>query len=132
MSRYLDLLKSEKASGEELTKLTQPGSVSFVGSPDGCFRENGGASVSFVGSPDGCFQKIAAHDDLPAFPAHQAEVVATLAADPTLRYAYTTRTLGESVIITLAVRDVAVADLSVPRDRYDGFDFMRVIQEEFS
>ncbi len=65
-------------------------------------------------------------------PPHQAEVVAALAADPTLRYAYTTRTLGESVIITLAVRDVAVADLSVPRDRYDGFDFMRVIQEEFS
>lgn len=65
-------------------------------------------------------------------PAHQTEVVAMLRQDPALRYAYTTRNQGENVIVTLAIRDVAVADLSIPLERYDGFEFMRIMQEEFS
>lgn len=143
MSRYLDMLKTEKEPDAEPTKLTQPGFVSSVSSPNGrflglergCvgsvstpnghFQEIDGGSVSSVSSPNWRFQENGAHH----LPPHQAEVVAMLRQDPAMRYAFTSRSHGESVIVTLAIRDVAVADLSIPRSKYDGFEFMKLVQE---
>jgi len=62
-------------------------------------------------------------------PEHQLEVVAMLRADSNLRYAFVTKHEGDSVIVTLAVRDVAVCDLTIPASRYDPLTFWKTINE---
>jgi len=62
-------------------------------------------------------------------PEHQLEAVAMLRADSALRYAFVTRQEGENIIVTLAVRDVAVCDLSIPQNRYDPMTFWKTINE---
>jgi len=62
-------------------------------------------------------------------PEHQLEVVHMLRADSALRYAFTTRIEDDDVIVTLAVRDVAVCDLTIPASHYDPLTFWKTIQE---
>ncbi len=62
-------------------------------------------------------------------PPHQIEVVNMLRADSSLRYAFTTRIEGEDVIVSLAVRDVAVCDLTMPANSYDPLTFWKTINE---
>jgi len=62
-------------------------------------------------------------------PAHQVEVVDLLKADSALRYAFTTRLEGNDVIVTLAVRNMAVCDMTLPASRYDPLTFWKTIQE---
>ena len=62
-------------------------------------------------------------------PEHQIEVVKMLRADSALRYGFVTRQEGENIIVTLAVRDVAVCDLSIPASNYDPMTFWKTIQE---
>lgn len=62
-------------------------------------------------------------------PKHQVEVLEMLKAEPSLRYAFTTRAQGAEVLITLAVRDVAVCELSMPGNRYDPVQFWNTIRE---
>ena len=62
-------------------------------------------------------------------PEHQLEVVNMLRADSSLRYAFTTRIEGDDVIVSLAVRDVAVCELTIPASHYDPMTFWKTINE---
>jgi len=62
-------------------------------------------------------------------PEHQLEAVAMLRADSALRYAFVTRQEGENIIVSLAVRDVAVCDLTIPASNYDPMAFWKTINE---
>jgi hypothetical protein len=47
------------------------------------------------------------------------------------RYAWLTdaRADPEHVIVALAIRDVGTCELSIPRERYDGFELLKVISD---
>jgi len=70
-----------------------------------------------------------ARNDSNPLPEHQLEVVAMLRADSTLRYAFVTRQEGENIIVTLAVRGLAVCDLTIPASNYDPMTFWKTINE---
>ena len=59
----------------------------------------------------------------PAAEARRQRVLAMLAANPGARYALVTDTEGdpEAVILALAIRGRATCELRIPRDRYDPF-----------
>jgi hypothetical protein len=67
-----------------------------------------------------------------AMPPHQSEVVDMLRSNPVARYAFTTRTEGNDVILTLAVRGVAVADWAIPAEKYDAFELLKMFTSEVS
>lgn len=56
-------------------------------------------------------------------------VLAMLEENPHVRYAWLTDTDEDHdyVVVALAVRGVASCELSIPRDRYDGFALLRMI-----
>jgi len=60
---------------------------------------------------------------------HQVEAVGRLRADSALRSAFTVRVEDNDVIVTLAVRDMAVCDLIMPASAYDPLMFWETIQE---
>lgn len=108
---YLAKLKaefSEKALPSELTKPTKAPSVSFVSAPSRHISEIEGANEPL---PD------------PAMEARRQRVLAMLAENPSTRYAVLTDTEADPdiVILALAIRGQATCELRIPRDRYDPF-----------
>lgn len=158
MSRYLAMLKGQKTEKRphgELTELTKPGCVSFVSTPTSAFQEKTPGLLATIkrmamfygytdenlayalsdarANPDTWRELIRNDRNAALFiqeiPPHQIEVVNMLRADSSLRYAFTTRIEGDDVIVSLAVRDVAVCDLAMPANSYDPLTFWKTIQE---
>ena len=74
----------------------------------------------------------AANDPLPdpAAEARRQRVLAMLAERPGIRYAVLTDTQAdpEAVLLTLAIRGRATCELHIPRDRYDPFLLLDLIE----
>jgi hypothetical protein len=66
----------------------------------------------------------------PAAEARRQRVLAMLAERPGARYAVVTHDPGapEPVILTLAIRGVATCEMLIPRDRYDPFLLLDLIE----
>lgn len=66
----------------------------------------------------------------PAAEARRQRVLAMLAERPGARYAVLTHDPGapDHVILTLAIRGVATCEMSIPRDRYDPFLLLDLIE----
>lgn len=55
-----------------------------------------------------------------------------IAAPKTVTHVYETDDAAhpEYVVLTLAIRDVGTCELSIPRERYDGFKLIEIIERE--
>ena len=118
---YLDRLKAEvsgKPLPSEPTKPTKAPSVSFVSAPSRHISEIEAANDSAETLPD------------PFAEARRQRVLAMLAEHPTVRYALLTDTEAdpEAVLLTLAIRGRATFELRVPKDRYDPFLLLSLIE----
>ena len=115
---YLAKLKaefSEKALPSELTKPTKAPSVSFVSAPSRHISEIEGANEPLAD---------------PAMEARRTRVLAMLAANPSARYALVTDSEGdpEGILLTLAIRGRATCELCIPRDKYDPFLLLELME----
>jgi len=59
------------------------------------------------------------------------DVLALLAATPEIGHAWLTDDKGDAdyVILAVAIRDVGTAELTIARDRYDGFKLLRLLEQ---
>lgn len=59
-------------------------------------------------------------------------VLAMLAEIPEIQKAFLTDTEGDpdNVILTTAIRDVAIFEMQIPKDKYDPFTFLEMINKE--
>ena len=97
----------------ELTKPTKAPSVSFGSAPSRPISEIEGANEPL---PD------------PAMEARRQRVLELLAANPSARYALATDAEADPVILALAIRGQATCELRIPRDKYDGFLLLKLIE----
>lgn len=77
-----------------------------------------------------CFRALGAGVVTPETEARRQRVLAMLAARPDIRYAVLTDTQAdpEAVLLTLAIRGRATCELRIPRDRYDPFLLLDLIE----
>jgi hypothetical protein len=121
---YLARLKAEIAGTrllDEPTKLTE------------------GPSVGFVGAKDSHFPEIEDHEQRPnadTLPDPAAElrrqrVIAMLVEKPSVRYAVLVEegVDPDAVILTLAIRGVATCELRIPRQKYDPYLLLQLIEQ---
>ena len=64
----------------------------------------------------------------PAMEARRQRVLAMLAANPSARYALVTDAEADPVILALAIRGRATCELYIPRDKYDPFLLLELIE----
>lgn len=106
-------VKKENGEGVPPPKPTEPGFVSSVG---------GGMP------PVGNFEGLG-----PLQEAARQKAVAHLAEHPQVQRAFVTRTEGDVVIVTLAVRDIGTCELAIPAERLasaaDWTDFIRCLDQ---
>ena len=122
---YLERLKaefSEKHLPDELTKPTKAPSVSSVSAPSRHFSEIETANDAIDRAPDTLPD--------PAAEARRQRVLEMLAQRPGIRYAAVTDTGAEAdaVILALAIRGAGTCELRIPRDRYDPFLLLDLIE----
>lgn len=116
--KYLDRLrelseKKEIVGGGEPPKLTKPGSVGFVSAippPKNIFH----------GFEPSCEER---GNEAPLSPVQEAarrDVLKQLAANPSVRRAFVNRfNPDETMVLTLAIRDIVTGELLIPAERFN-------------
>jgi hypothetical protein len=117
------IIKQAQADGVMLA-LSSSGSIKAVGNGEAVnrwlpvIREHKAELLAELrAANDGAYEALPD----PAAEARRQKVLAMLAANPSARYAVVTDTGADPVILALAIRGQATCELLIPRDKYDGF-----------
>jgi hypothetical protein len=117
------IIKQARADGVMLA-LSSTGSIKAVGNGEAVnrwlpvIREHKAELLAELrAANDGAYEALPD----PAAEARRQKVLAMLAANPSARYALVTDTEADPVILALAIRGQATCELRIPRDKYDGF-----------
>lgn len=125
---YLDRLKgivSEKCPPCELPKVPKAPYDSFDSSQGARIQKREAANLApIVGAGDAATGSTAPAD------ARIEKALAKLHGDPGLRYAAEVHidATPDAVILTLAIRDKAACELHIPREKYDSFLLLELIE----
>jgi len=116
---YLDRLKADISGMRQPCELTKPTKA---------------PSVSFVSTPSRRISEIERANDLlpdPAAEARRQRVLAMLAEQPGIRYAVVADNPdSDPVIVALGIRGVGTCELHIPREKFDPFLFLELIERQ--
>ena len=117
------IIKQARADGVMLA-LSPAGSIKAVGNGEAVkrwlpvIREHKAELLAELrAANDGAYEVLPG----PTAEARRKRVLAMLAEQPGIKYAVVTDTRADPVILALAIRGQATCELRIPRDKYDGF-----------